>query len=183
MAGSSRNASPIKRLMTELQTYQSNKNDVLYDLGPTDDDVMQWRAVMKGVPGTAYEGICIHLFHPLFTLLTHTQTDGCWLLSISIPSTYPLAPPTIRFITPICHPNVDFKTGEICLDLLKTSWTPAYTISTTMTSIHQLLTSAEPDSPLNVDVAQLFRTGDEVGARSLIRWYTASEKYAWKDKY
>ncbi|EMD65116.1 hypothetical protein GGP41_003757 [Bipolaris sorokiniana] len=164
MAGSSRNASPIKRLMTELQTYQSNKNDVLYDLGPTDDDVMQWRAVMKGVPGTAYE-------------------DGCWLLSISIPSTYPLAPPTIRFITPICHPNVDFKTGEICLDLLKTSWTPAYTISTTMTSIHQLLTSAEPDSPLNVDVAQLFRTGDEVGARSLIRWYTASEKYAWKDKY
>ncbi|EOA87372.1 hypothetical protein ACJQWK_10214 [Exserohilum turcicum] len=161
MAGSSRNASPIKRLMTELQTYQSNKNEVLYDLGPTDEDVMQWRAVMKGVPGTAYE-------------------DGCWLLSISIPASYPLAPPTVRFITPICHPNVDFKTGEICLDLLKTSWTPAYTISTTMTSIHQLLTSAEPDSPLNIDVAQLFRTGDEVGARSLIRWYTVSERYEWK---
>lgn len=86
----------------------------------------------------------------------------------------------MRFITPICHPNVDFKTGEICLDLLKTSWTPAYTISTTMTSIHQLLTSAEPDSPLNIDVAQLFRTGDEVGARSLIRWYTVSERYEWK---
>ena len=43
--------------MTELQTYQRDKNEVLYDLGPTDDDVMQWRAVMKGVPGTAYEGM------------------------------------------------------------------------------------------------------------------------------
>ncbi|KAF1943734.1 UBC-like protein [Clathrospora elynae] len=158
MAGSSRNASPIKRLMTELQTYQRDPNDALLELGPADDDVMHWRAVMKGVEGTAYEG-------------------GRWLLNISIPPTYPLSPPTIRFITPICHPNVDFKTGEICLDLLKTSWTPAYTISTTMTSIHQLLTSAEPDSPLNVDIAMMFRQGDDVGARSLIRWYTVSERY------
>lgn len=46
-----------------------------------------------------------------------------------------------------------------------------------MTSIHQLLTSAEPDSPLNVDVAQLFRIGDEVGAQSLIRFYTETERY------
>ncbi|KAL7773102.1 hypothetical protein CFE70_003066 [Pyrenophora teres f. teres 0-1] len=66
MAGSARTASPIKRLMMELQTYQNDPNDALLDLGPADDDVMQWRAVMKGVPGTAYEG-------------------GCWLLSISIP--------------------------------------------------------------------------------------------------
>ncbi|KAK1912962.1 hypothetical protein P3342_004898 [Pyrenophora teres f. teres] len=161
MAGSARTASPIKRLMMELQTYQNDPNDALLDLGPADDDVMQWRAVMKGVPGTAYEG-------------------GCWLLSISIPPTYPLAAPTIRFITPICHPNVDFKTGEICLDLLKTSWSPAYTLSTTMTSIHQLLTSAEPDSPLNVDIAQLFRSGDEVGAMSLIRFYTQCERYHWR---
>ncbi|KAF1832646.1 ubiquitin-conjugating enzyme E2 4 [Decorospora gaudefroyi] len=158
MAGSSRTASPIKRLMTELQTYQNEPNDTLLELGPTDDDVMHWRAVMKGVPGTAYE-------------------DGLWLLNITIPPNYPLAPPQIRFQTPICHPNVDFRTGEICLDLLKTSWSPAYTISTTMTSVHQLLTSAEPDSPLNVDVAQLFRSGDEVGARSLIRWYTRCERY------
>jgi len=46
-----------------------------------------------------------------------------------------------------------------------------------MTSIHQLLTSAEPDSPLNVDVAQLFRLGDDVGAQSLIRFYTEMERF------
>ena len=46
----------MKRLMTELQTYQSESNDALYDLGPADEDVMHWRAVMKGVSGTAYEG-------------------------------------------------------------------------------------------------------------------------------
>ncbi len=56
MAGSSRNASPIKRLMSELQNYQSDPNDALLELGPKDDDVMHWKAVMKGVVGTAYEG-------------------------------------------------------------------------------------------------------------------------------
>jgi len=56
MAGPSRSASPIKRLMTELQTYQSDPNDALLELGPQDDDVMHWQAVMKGVAGTAYEG-------------------------------------------------------------------------------------------------------------------------------
>jgi len=103
--------------------------------------------------------------------------DGLWALSITIPSTYPNMPPTIRFKTPICHANVHFKTGEICLDLLKTSWTPAYTISTTLTAIHQLLTNPEPDSPLNVDVAQLLRSGDDIGAEGLIRFYTEQERW------
>lgn len=93
------------------------------------------------------------------------------------PAHLPLHPPTIRFTTPICHPNIHFQTGEICLDLLKTSWSPAYTISSTLTSVHQLLTSAEPDSPLNIDIAQLFRQGDMVGAEGLIRFYVESERW------
>lgn len=57
MASSSRVQSPTKRLLTELQSYQSDPNDALLELGPVDDDeLMHWRAVMKGVPGTAYEG-------------------------------------------------------------------------------------------------------------------------------
>jgi peroxin-4 len=54
MAGSSRGAT--KRLMTELQTYQKDPNEELLDLGPADEDMMHWRAIMKGVEGTAYEG-------------------------------------------------------------------------------------------------------------------------------
>ena len=46
-----------------------------------------------------------------------------------------------------------------------------------MTSVHQLLTSAEPESPLNIDIAQLFRQEDYVGAEALIRFYTETERY------
>jgi len=106
------------------------------------------------------------------------RAGGIWKLDILAPPTYPLAAPAVRFATPICHPNVHPRTGEICLDLLRGSWTPAYTISSTLSAVQQLLTSAEPDSPLNVDVAQLFRAGDAVGAESLIRYYVEAERYA-----
>jgi peroxin-4 len=57
MATSSRNQSPVKRLLNELQSYNNEPNDVLDQLGPvSDDELMHWTAVMTGVPGTAYEG-------------------------------------------------------------------------------------------------------------------------------
>lgn len=94
-------------------------------------------------------------------------------MTITVPPTYPNNPPEIRFQTPICHPNVNFKTGEICLDLLKTSWTPAYGIVSTLEAVQQLLSAGgEPDSPLNIDLARLLREGDLVGAEALVRFYT-----------
>ncbi|KAI9813436.1 MAG: hypothetical protein M1827_004111 [Pycnora praestabilis] len=157
-----------KRLLHELAQYQEERNPALLFLGPvSDEQMLQWEAVMVGVGGSAYEG-------------------GLWKLDIRIPQNYPLAPPEIRFVTPICHPNVHFKlttalvpkqTGEICLDLLKTTWSPAYTISSTLTSIHQLLTDPEADSPLNVDVAVLLRQGDVVGAEGLVRFWTGEERW------
>lgn len=129
--------------------------------------------------------------------------DGLWKLDINVPDNYPHAPPEIKFRTPICHPNVSIKvgltqalalvdyipkpdltvlqTGEICLDLFKSSWTPMYTIATTLNSVHMLLTTPEPDSPLNVDIAQLYRQGDLVGADALIRYYT--ETYRWDGRW
>ncbi len=70
---SSRGAqSPQKRLLKELQEYHSDPNDALLELGPvSDNELMEWRAVMKGVEGTAYEGtdtssvlICNETVHP-----------------------------------------------------------------------------------------------------------------------
>ena len=70
------------------------------------------------------------------------NSGGAFDLKIAIPTTYPNTPPTITFTTPCCHPNVSFTTGEICLDLLKTSWTPAYTLVSTLEAVQQLLSHA-----------------------------------------
>lgn len=106
------------------------------------------------------------------------MTGGLWSLSITLPDTYPLAPPTIRFTTRISHPNISFTTGEICLTLLTTEhWSPVYTLSTTLTAIHQLLTDPRPDSPLNPDVAMLLREGDIPAWESIVRYWTEEERW------
>lgn len=139
-----------RRLISELKAYNKEPFDFLEDLAPVGDDLLHWTAIMKGVPGTAYE-------------------RGRWLLDIQVPEEYPYKAPTIKFVTPICHPNIHVKTGEICLDLLKSAWSPAYSLSRTLTAIHSLLTTPEPDSPLNVDAANLLRAKDLVGYDSLVR--------------
>ena len=104
---------------------------------------------------------------------SHLITGGIFTLALTIPQTYPNTPPQITFKTPCCHPNVAFSTGEICLDLLKTSWTPAYGIVSSLEAVQQLLSAGgEADSPLNLDIAKLVREGDLVGAEGLVRLYT-----------
>lgn len=69
------------------------------------------------------------------------------------------------------HANVSLETGEICLDLLKDAWTPAYSVLECVRAVRMLLGCPGVDSPLNVDVAALLRGGDEVGARRLVEYW------------
>jgi peroxin-4 len=85
---------------------------------------------------------------------------------------YPISPPTVIFVTPIFHPNVDFKTGEICLDVLKSDWSPAWGIGTVCRAIVALMDAPNADSPLNCDAGNLLRSGDLLGFQTLARMYT-----------
>jgi len=169
-----------KRVIKELDAYQKDPSPAVVSLQPVrDDDVLQLEATLMGPTGTAYEGtdslpkdklesLCPSSSSPL-TL----SAGGHWDLRISLPPQYPNLPPAIHFITPCCHPNVNFKTGEICLDLLKTSWTPAYGMVSSLEAVQQLMSAGgEPDSPLNIDLARLLRENDLVAAEGLVRFYT-----------
>lgn len=155
--------SALKRLTHEIQDLSNSPNSSVLHLGPSsDEDLFYWEAVLKGPrdPASPYYG-------------------GLWLLSISVPNNYPLAPPKVVFKTPICHPNVHFQTGEICLTLLTSEhWAPTYTLSSTMSAIQQLLSDPGLDSPLNVDIANLYREEDLIGAEGLVRFWTGEKRWA-----
>lgn len=59
-------------------------------------------------------------------------------LSLEFPSSYPYTAPTVKFITPCFHPNVDLQ-GNICLDILKEKWSASYDVRAVLLSIQSLL--------------------------------------------
>jgi ubiquitin-conjugating enzyme E2 D len=71
--------------------------------------VFQWQATIMGPPDSPYQG-------------------GVFFLTIHFPSDYPFKPPKIAFTTRIYHPNIN-SNGSICLDILRSQWSPALTIS------------------------------------------------------
>ncbi|KAF9581164.1 E2 ubiquitin-protein ligase peroxin 4 [Lunasporangiospora selenospora] len=155
-----------RRMLKEYLAIQKNSatRPHLERLEPLqENDLLHWQAVLIGTSDSAYEG-------------------GKFQLDIVIPSSYPIQPPVIHFTTKICHPNVHFKTGEICLDILKSEWTPSWNLESVCVAISSLLTNPEPSSPLNCDAgksANLLRCGDMAGYNSLVKMYT--ELYAMDD--
>ncbi|KAK4150357.1 putative ubiquitin protein [Chaetomidium leptoderma] len=158
--------SAMRRLMKELDTWiqtESAGEQGIERLGPVNDDgLLSWEAVINGREvGQGYD-------------------NGRWLLRITIPPSYPLHPPAIVFATPVVHANVSLQTGEICLDLLKDAWTPAYSVLECVRAVRLLLGNPGVDSPLNVDVAALLRDGDALGARRLVELWVEEERFEGK---
>jgi len=109
-------------------------------------DWTTWNVAIFGPPDTPYE-------------------YGVFNLRVDFPSTYPFMPPVIVFNTKIYHPNISVS-GGICLDILKDKWSPALTIEKTLLSIVDLLSSPNPDDPLNFEAGRVMR--DDPGAFRVI---------------
>eukprot|EP00525_Craspedostauros_australis_P002712 CAMPEP_0198115220 /NCGR_PEP_ID=MMETSP1442-20131203/6388_1 /TAXON_ID= /ORGANISM="Craspedostauros australis, Strain CCMP3328" /LENGTH=174 /DNA_ID=CAMNT_0043772687 /DNA_START=311 /DNA_END=835 /DNA_ORIENTATION=+ len=142
-----------KRLRRELQNLMRNKDDPDIHLIPDSENILHWTALLRGPGDTPYEG-------------------GVFQLSIKCGSDYPLAPPSITFITKVFHPNVHFRSGDVCLDILKKEWSPAWGIQAACRAILALLSDPDADSPLNCDAGNMVRAGDMMAYNSTAYMYT-----------
>eukprot|EP00933_Yihiella_yeosuensis_P055815 TRINITY_DN54744_c0_g1_i1.p1 TRINITY_DN54744_c0_g1~~TRINITY_DN54744_c0_g1_i1.p1 ORF type:complete len:152 (+),score=22.72 TRINITY_DN54744_c0_g1_i1:169-624(+) len=140
------------RLTQELREMSKNPDPDI-QLEMTEDTIENWKAFVRGPQDSPYEG-------------------GKFQLEIICTTEYPLTPPKVNFITKIFHPNVDFKTGELCLDILKTDWSPAWTLQYVCRAVIALLLDPNADSPLNCDAGNLIRSGDMRGFKSMAKMYT-----------
>ncbi|XP_010084401.1 PREDICTED: ubiquitin-conjugating enzyme E2 D3-like, partial [Pterocles gutturalis] len=71
--------------------------------------MFHWQATIMGPNDSPYQG-------------------GVFFLTIHFPTDYPFKPPKVAFTTRIYHPNIN-SNGSICLDILRSQWSPALTIS------------------------------------------------------
>ncbi|XP_071958083.1 probable ubiquitin-conjugating enzyme E2 C [Antedon mediterranea] len=154
VTGKRDNHSVTKRLQTDLMTLMMSGSKGVSAF-PNGDDMFNWVATIHGSKNTAYE-------------------DMSFKLSLEFLNGYPYNPPTIKFVTPIFHPNVD-QHGNICLDILKEKWSPLYDVRTLLLSLQSLLGEPNNESPLNVNAAELWE--DQKEFRRVVR-----EKYEKKTK-
>jgi ubiquitin-conjugating enzyme E2 N len=94
---------------------------------------------------------------------------GNFKLELFLPEDYPMAPPKVRFLTRIYHPNID-RLGRICLDILKDKWSPALQIRTVLLSIQALLSAPNPDDPLNNEAADLWKSSEANAIKTATEW-------------
>ena len=127
----------VKRLQKEYNEIMAYSNDIGFIASPVDpNDFMIWQAHINGPTDSVY-------------------ANGRFYLSIIFPNNYPFAPPSVTFLTPIYHPNIN-KKGFVCLDILKNQWSPALSISKVMLSIISLLHDPNTEDPLMLTIAKLY---------------------------
>lgn len=127
-------------------------------VGPKDSSNVsgEWQGTIFGPVGTPYE-------------------NGIFKVSIRFPYDYPWKPPSVYFLTKTYHPNISLSSGYCCCSILKEDFSPALSISKIMLSICSLLSSPNPDDPVEKDIAELYQN-NRLLFDTKARFYTS--KYA-----
>ncbi|KAM0753931.1 ubiquitin carrier protein [Meredithblackwellia eburnea MCA 4105] len=146
-----------KRIQRELKEVQKPDNmPPGCSCGPIDEaaSIFEWQAQIEGPTDSPYE-------------------NGIFDLLITLPPDFPFRPPRVQFKTKVYHCNINPQ-GGICLDILKSQWSPALSIVKVILSISSLLSDPNPHDPLVPDIAQRFlkdRKGHDKTAREWTKKY------------
>ncbi|PSN33336.1 NEDD8-conjugating enzyme UBE2F [Blattella germanica] len=120
----------------------------------------------------------LHDFH-----LTVTPDEGYWTggrfrFHIFVTEDYNMAPPSVKCLTKLWHPNIS-EDGDICLSLLRQNsidgmgWAPTRKLKDIIWGLNSLFTDLlNFDDPLNIEAAELY-VKDKEAFRSRVRDYVS----------
>jgi len=104
---------------------------------------------------------------------------GIWKVHVTLPANYPYKSPSIGFCNTIFHPNVDERSGTVCLDVINQTWSPMFELVNIFEAfLPQLLLYPNPADPLNGEAAALLMK-DKSAYNKKVEEYV--KKFASKD--
>ncbi|SMY20166.1 unnamed protein product [Zymoseptoria tritici ST99CH_1A5] len=139
------NSRSLRRLAADHSTLHNEGLPPNYFFSPytsSNDDLTQFDVLLAGPMHTPFSA-------------------GVFKLHLDIPPTYPQQPPTAFFRTPLFHPNVEPRTGGVCVETLKRDWDSKLTLKDVLVTISCLLIQPNPDSALNADAGHLIQQNYE----------------------
>ncbi|KAH8925088.1 hypothetical protein BT69DRAFT_1280019, partial [Atractiella rhizophila] len=148
-----------KRIAKEIADLDKNTPPNCRIWIKNESNLFEWAAELEGPEDSPYE-------------------EGLFKLDISLPQDYPFRAPRVVFKTRIYHPNINGQ-GGICLDILKTKWSPALSILSVVLSISALLCDPNPADPLVAEIAQVYNRNREQFNKTAREW---TKNYALKPK-
>ena len=141
-------------------------------VGLKDDRLDCWEVMFMGPTSSIYEG-------------------GFFNAELNFPIDFPNSPPSLKFVTPIMHPNV-YPDGTVCISILHPPgtdsfneqesaderWRPILGVEAVLVSVLSMLTDSQPnlDSPANIDAAKLFKEDPKEYRKQVRRLVRRSEE-------
>jgi len=99
-------------------------------------------------------------------------TGGNFTINIMLPKAFPVKSPSIAFLTPIWHPNIEAEKGSVCLDVINDKWSPITSlVNIVEIYLPELLRHPNGEDPLNATAAAMLRD-DPAGYADYVRLHT-----------
>ena len=128
----------IKRLAGDLKNLKKKPIEGITAGLIDENDLTKWKGRVEGAKGTPFEG-------------------GYFHFKIDIPENYPFEPPEVKMITKVYHPNINYKTGNICVNILKKdNWTSTNSIQSVLLSLQGLLSNPNTKDPLMGEINNIY---------------------------
>jgi len=156
------------RLTKELKELMKNPVEGFKVELTDESNLFEWQVYISGPPGTDYEG-------------------GIFKALMNFPDEYPNAPPKMKFVSDIWHPNV-YPDGGVCISILhvpdamnqqereEETWRPIQTVESILVSVCSMLADPNFSSPANVDASVELRKKPEDYKRRVRKTVEKSKK-------
>ncbi|OAA41690.1 ubiquitin-conjugating enzyme [Metarhizium rileyi] len=139
-----------RRLLQEYRALTNSPPEGITAGPVSEDDLLHWECLIQGPEGTPFEG-------------------GVFPAELRFPKDYPLAPPTMKFLADMWHPNV-YPSGLVCISILhppgddpnhyehaSERWSPIQSVEKILISVMSMLAEPNDESPANVEAAKMWR--------------------------
>ncbi|KAK1415900.1 hypothetical protein QVD17_31688 [Tagetes erecta] len=168
---------PHRRRITQIPTLLVYATKMADNRGEINDQRVQ-RELGRIVNDQSLVGISFELDENNLRHLTVTMkgpvctpyVGGTFKIDINLPDAYPFAPPHVRFITKIWHPNVSLQNGETRMSMLS-AWSTTMGLKAVIIGLQALLAEPDLSEPLDDVVVSHYRASQAAFIRNA-QYYT-----------